>query len=75
MCCLWQGMLHHTLLKDAGKLEGMYEQALNRICNQVRLFTEGAQISDAGAHAIICACNEDPAVNQSAQSVRCTSVR
>ncbi|KAK9906520.1 hypothetical protein WJX75_003297 [Coccomyxa subellipsoidea] len=30
-----QGMLHHTLLKDAGKLEGMYEQALNRICNQV----------------------------------------
>ena len=50
MCCLWQGMLHHTLLKDAGKLEGMYQQALNRICNQVRLFTEGAQISDAGAY-------------------------
>ncbi|EIE23899.1 DnaJ-domain-containing protein [Coccomyxa subellipsoidea C-169] len=32
-----QGMLHHTLLKDAGKLEGMYQQALNRICNQARL--------------------------------------
>ncbi len=30
-----QGMLKHTLLKEAGQLDGMYQQALNRICNQV----------------------------------------
>ncbi|BDA46467.1 probable chaperone protein DnaJ at N-terminal half [Coccomyxa sp. Obi] len=41
-----QGMLQHTLLKEAGQLEGMYQQALNRICNQVtgsdwRLTEEG----------------------------------
>ena len=35
MCGIWQGMLQHTLLKEAGQLEGMYQQALNRICNQV----------------------------------------
>ena len=30
-----QGMLQHTLLKDASKLDGMYAKALNRIYNQV----------------------------------------
>lgn len=28
-------MLQHSLLKDAEKLEGIYQQAFNRICNQV----------------------------------------
>ena len=29
-------MLQHSLLKDAEHLEGLYQQAVNRICNQVR---------------------------------------
>ena len=30
-----QGMLQHTLLKEASYLEGMHATAFNRICNQV----------------------------------------
>ena len=30
-----QGMLSHTLLKEASYLEGMHATAFNRICNQV----------------------------------------
>ena len=30
-----QGMLQHTLLREAGQLDGMYAQAMNRIYNQV----------------------------------------
>ena len=32
--CL-QGLLQHTVIKEADKLEGMYKQAFDRIINQV----------------------------------------
>ena len=32
---MMQGMLSHTLLKEASYLEGMHATAFNRICNQV----------------------------------------
>ena len=40
VCCLEvasavQAMLDHTLLPAAERLEGPYQQAFNRICNQV----------------------------------------
>lgn len=34
---LVQGLLHHTVIKDADELEGMYKQAFDRIINQVSL--------------------------------------
>ena len=31
-----QGMLNHVVLEDAGRMEGLYQRAFDRICNQVR---------------------------------------
>ena len=33
--CALQGMLNHTVLADARHLEGLYQRAFDRICNQV----------------------------------------
>lgn len=50
-----QGMLNHTLLKEADALEGVHAAAFNRICNQVagsdwKLVEEGksAEVEDQG---------------------------
>lgn len=46
-----QGMLQHTLLKDADKLDGMFAQALNRIYNQVLALA---------AHCVALQCTHAP---------------
>lgn len=32
---VFQGMLGHTLFNEVEHLDGLYQQAFNRICNQV----------------------------------------
>lgn len=55
-----QGMLQHTLLKDAAKLDGMYAQALNRIYNQVPApvvhFTPSA-VDPSTIRSAACCCH------------------
>ena len=50
-----QGMLSHTLLKEASYLEGMHATAFNRICNQVNTghFKQHEFLSDQQVQAMM----------------------
>ena len=51
-----QGMLQHTLLKEADRLDGMYAQALNRIYNQVNSPWQAKVLGCIALHALPLPC-------------------
>lgn len=49
-----QGMLQHTLLREAGQLDGMYAQAMDRIYNQVLSCSPMGIIDQQNNHLEVC---------------------
>ncbi len=39
-----QGLLNHTVLEDAQHLDGLYQRAFDRLCNQVHCCFLGARV-------------------------------
>ena len=67
-----QGMLSHTLLKEASYLEGMHATAFNRICNQVntRHFKQSFHLMSTSSYGgTTCSCTLCPCLAEHASLV------